>query len=78
MTEEKEEQKTEKKELFKAKTISLLSKIVGGSVILGGHILKWLGKLPNASSQEICICGFSIMGIFGTVDLNIMIDKFTK
>lgn len=73
-----EETKEEKKEIFKAKTLSLISKIVGGTVILGGHVLKWLGKLPQATSSEICMCGFSIMGVFGTVDLNIMIDKFTK
>ena len=63
---------------LKAKTVSLLGKIAGGTVIIVAHILKWLGKLPEATSSEICICGFSVMGMFGTVDLNILIDKFTK
>ena len=73
-----EEVKEEKKTFFKAKTISLISKVLGVVVILGGHVLKWLGKMPNAESGEIIACGFSIMGIFGTVDINILVDKFTK
>lgn len=68
---------TEKKGL-KAKTASLWAKIIGGIIIIGGHVLKWTNILPNASSGEICACGFSVMGIFGTVDLNILIDKFTN
>lgn len=63
---------------FKAKTVSLWAKIIGGSIIFFGHILKWCNVLPNATSGEICACGFSVMGIFGTVDLNILVDKFTK
>lgn len=63
---------------LKAKTVSLWAKIVGGVIIVSGHILKWLNIIPNASSGEICACGFSVMGIFGTVDLNILIDKFTS
>lgn len=68
---------TESKKL-KAKTVSLLGKIVGGVVILGGHVLKWIGKLPSATSGEICACGFAVMGVFGTIDINLMIDKFVK
>ena len=73
----KENLTTEKKKL-KAKMVSLVGKIVGGVVILGGHILKWIGKLPSATSGEICACGFAIMGVFGTIDINMMIDKFVK
>lgn len=62
---------------LKAKDASLWSKIIGGSIILIGHILKWTGVLPNATSMEICACGFSVMGVFGTVDINILADKFT-
>lgn len=74
MTEEMTE--PEKKGL-KAKTVSLWAKITGAVIIIGGHVLKWTGILPEATSGEICACGFSVMGIFGTVDLNLMIDKFT-
>lgn len=74
----KEEVVTEETKKFKAKTVSLWAKIIGGLIIICGHILKWCNVLPNATSGEICACGFSIMGIFGTVDLNILVDKFTK
>lgn len=62
---------------LKAKTVSLCAKILGTVIIVVGHTLKWTGVFPEANSTEICACGFSVMGIFGTVDLNIMIDKFT-
>jgi len=63
---------------IKAKTASLWGKIIGGIVILVGHILMWLNIFPNATSGQICACGFSIMGVFGTVDINLMLEKFTK
>lgn len=73
-----EEAEVKENKGLKAKTASLWAKIIGGVIIIGGHILKWCNVLPNATSGEICACGFSVMGIFGTVDLNILIDKFTK
>ena len=74
-----EAETTEKEENsgLKAKTVSLCAKILGAVIIVAGHILKWTNVFPEASSTEICACGFSVMGIFGTVDLNIMLDKFT-
>lgn len=63
---------------LKAKDCSLWAKIIGAVIIVAGHILKWLNVLPNASSTEICACGLSVMAIFGTVDINILVDKFTK
>lgn len=71
------EEATEKKEL-KAKTVSLIAKIIGGSVVLVGAILKWLGIFTACEINELCVVGFSIMGIFGTVDLNLLAEKFTK
>lgn len=62
----------------KAKNVSLLAKIVGGAVILIGAVLKWLGIFSNCDINDLCIVGFSLMGLFGTVDLNIALDKFTK
>lgn len=61
----------------KAKTVSLIAKIIGAVVIITGFVLKWAGVLTGASSEEICACGFSVMGVFGTVDVNIMLEKFT-
>ena len=63
---------------MKAKDCSLISKIVAAVVLIAGHILMWLGKLPEANSMQICACAFSVMGVFGTVDLNLVIDKFTQ
>lgn len=67
-----------KKKELKAKTVSLWSKIIAIIIVIAGHTLKWLGILPNASSGEICACAFTVMGVCGTVDINILVDKFTK
>ena len=67
---------TVKKEI-KAKKASLYAKILAVVIVISGHILKWCGVIPMASSSEICLCGITVMGIFGTVDLNILADKFT-
>lgn len=67
----------EKKEL-KAKTASLIAKIVGALVVLVGAVLKWLGIFQNCEINELCIVGFSVMGIFGTVDLNLLAEKFSR
>lgn len=64
--------------LGKPKVWSLVSKIIAGIIIVGGHILKWLNLLPDAASSEICACGFAVMGVFGTIDINMALDKFTK
>lgn len=74
--ETKEEQKPEKKEL-KAKTVSLIGKIVGGSIILIGFILKCLHIL-DCEIDELIKIGFSEMAVFGTIDINIALDKFLK
>ena len=71
------EEKVETKEL-KAKTVSLFAKIIAALVVLIGGILKWMGIFNNCSVNELCIVGFSIMGIFGTVDLNLLAEKFAK
>ena len=40
-------------------------------------ILKWAGILPNASMGEICMLWATVYGLgAGTIDLNIMFDKF--
>lgn len=61
-----------------AKTASLIGKIIGVLIIAVGHILMWTNVLNNADSSSIIACGFSVMGIFGTVDINIMLDKILK
>ena len=71
------ESETEKKEL-KAKTASLIAKIVGALVVLIGAILKWLNIFSNCEINELCVVGFTIMGVFGTVDLNLLAEKFSR
>lgn len=69
------EEETKESKLSKAKTWSLIAKICGAVIIIIAFILKWL-KVFDASISEILACGFSVMGVFGTVDANIIIDKF--
>lgn len=63
---------------LKAKTVSLIAKIIGALIVLIGAILKWVGIFENCSINDLCVVGFSVMGIFGTVDLNLLAEKFTK
>lgn len=71
------ENEEEKKEL-KAKTVSLIAKIIGSFVVLVGAVLKWLGIFSACEINELCVVGFTIMGIFGTVDLNLLAEKFAR
>ena len=44
--------------------------------IITCHIFKWCGKL-SAESTEICFMWAVVYGVgAGTIDLNIMLDKF--
>lgn len=63
---------------IKAKTVSLFAKIVGGLVVLVGAVLKWLGIFTACEINELCVVGFTVMGIFGTVDLNLLAEKFAR
>ena len=54
MEETKEiENVTEETKGLKAKTVSLWAKIIGGVIIIAGHVLKWIKVLPDATSSEI-------------------------
>lgn len=68
----------EQKKELKAKTVSLVAKITGAAVVLVGSVLKWVGVFQNCEINELCIVGFSVMGIFGTVDLNLLAEKFSR
>lgn len=68
----------EQKKDLKAKTVSLVAKITGAAVVLVGSVLKWVGVFQNCEINELCIVGFSVMGIFGTVDLNLLAEKFSR
>ena len=63
---------------MKARDWSLVAKIIAMLVLIIAHFLLWVGKLPHATSYEIIICSLTILGIFGTIDLNLIIEKFTR
>lgn len=76
----------DKKEL-KAKKVSLFGKITGLVFILAGTVtvlvMTCTGKInaetaKTLESSVILPCGFSLAGVFSTVDINILVDKFTK
>jgi hypothetical protein len=60
---------------IKAKDASLAAKIIGVIIILGGSLLKWTGVFKDCNIQDICLVGFAVMAMFGTVDINIMLEK---
>lgn len=61
-----------------AKTISKMFKFAATGGIVACAVLKWAGILPDASAAEICMVWAAVYGIgAGTIDLNIMFDKFT-
>jgi uncharacterized membrane protein len=51
---------------------------VAGVVLLVGSVLKWLGIFNSCEINELCTVALTLMGLFGTVDLNIALDKFKK
>lgn len=61
---------------LKAKSVSLIIKIVAVVFIVTGAVLKWLGIFPNATISEICIVGGTMSAIFGDVSINTALDKF--
>lgn len=74
-----EEQTEEKKETgLKAKTVSLLAKIVAGAILLIGAVLKWTGIFPNCEISELCTVSGTFVALFTTIDVNIALDKFRK
>lgn len=72
MAERKDESKV------KAKTISLIVKIIDVIFIIICAVLKWKGVFENATIPEICMIGGVIGAVFGDISINTAIDKFTK
>lgn len=63
---------------LKAKSVSLVVKIVAVVFIVVCAVLKWLGIFPNATVSDICIIGGTITAIFGDISVNTALDKFRK
>lgn len=60
-----------------AKKISKIFKFVSAAGIVVSATLKWVGIMPNATVGEICMVWAVVYGLgAGTIDLNIMFDKF--
>ena len=69
---------TEEKKELRAKTVSLIAKIVAGTVLLVGAVLKWLNIFTNCEISELCAVSGTLVALFVTVDTNIALDKFRK
>lgn len=77
MEEQNIQSKSENK-LTSAKTLSKIFKVLAVVGIIVCHIFKWCGKL-TADSTEICFMWAVVYGLgAGTIDLNIMLDKFRR
>lgn len=73
-----EEQTEAEDKKLTAKKISKAFKFIATVGLVVSAVLKWAGILPNASAGEICMIWATVYGLgAGTVDLNIMFDKFT-
>ena len=72
-----EQTEVEEKKLT-AKTVSKVFKFVATGGLVACAVLKWAGVLPNATAGDICLIWATVYGLgAGTIDLNIMFDKFT-
>lgn len=62
---------------IKAKDASLWSKIGAVVIILVGATLVGLEVLPGLVVGDVVMVGLTVAGVFGTVDLNLMLEKIT-
>ena len=63
---------------MEAKVISKVFKFIAATGIILCAVLKWLDIMPNATAGEIVMIWSAVYGVgAGTIDLNIMFDKFT-
>jgi uncharacterized membrane protein len=59
---------------LKAKNASLVAKIVAGVIVVAGAVLKWL-HIFDCTVNELSVVAFTVAGLFGTVDVNLMFEK---
>lgn len=75
---EKNDGVNEEPQVVSAKNISKLFKFLAAFGIIVCAVFKWIGIMPGATIGEICIVWSVVYGLgAGTIDLNIMFDKFT-
>ena len=59
------------------KVLSKIFKVVCAAGIVVHATLKWMNIMPDATVGEICAIWATVYGLgAGTIDANIMIDKF--
>lgn len=77
MEEVKENKSESEEKKLTAKTISKVFKFISAIGIVTCAVLKWVNVMPNATIGEICMMWACVYGLgAGTIDLNIMFDKF--
>jgi len=62
---------------IKAKDASLCAKILAVIVLLTGVVFIGVGVLKNLTAIDMIWIAFAIAGIFGTVDINLFLEKIT-
>lgn len=62
---------------MKARDASLYAKIGAAGMIVAGVVLVGLKILPGITVGDVIWASLAVAGIFGTVDLNLMLEKIT-
>ena len=62
---------------LKAKTVSLWSKIGSVALIIIGTALVGLRVLPGITTLDVISAALAVAGVFGTIDINLMLEKIT-
>lgn len=60
---------------IKAKAASLWAKIGSVALIVIGTVLVGLRVLPGITTWDVITAALAVAGIFGTVDINLMLEK---
>jgi hypothetical protein len=60
--------------MVKAKDASLAAKIIASVIFVTGAVFKWLHVL-DCTISELSAVAFTVAGLFGTVDINLMFEK---
>ena len=62
---------------MKARDASLYAKIGSAGMIVVGVVLVGLKVLPGVSVADVIWAALAVAGLFGTVDINLMLEKLT-
>ena len=62
---------------MKARDASLWAKIGSVAMVVVGTVLVGLRVLPGLTTWDVISAALAVAGIFGTVDINLMLEKLT-